>query len=317
MAAAPPQTPAPAPEPAKAHRLPPLLRAMRPRQWVKNVFVTAPLVFAGPELLQTGRFSVWLLAQALVAALAFCLASSATYLLNDLHDLDADRQHPVKRLRPIAAGELTASQAWTAFGALLVVALAGAAAVGWSVAGIVSLYFAINVAYSKGLKRIAYVDALVIASGFLLRLLAGGEATGIHLSRWLIACTVLLALFLALGKRKHELLTSDTAHRSALQSYKLEHLNFALGVLAAATCGAYLSYTLDPETRQRFQTDWLPYTTPLPVFGLLRFYGLLDDRATAASPTDRMLSDPPILVAAALWAATIAALIYGARLGSP
>lgn len=317
MSAAQPQTPYPAPAPAKPTGLPPLLRAMRPRQWVKNVFVTAPIVFAGPELLQTGRFTAQLLAQALVAAAAFCLASSATYLLNDLHDLEADRQHPVKKLRPIAAGELTSSQAWTAFGGLLLVALAGGASVGWSVAGIVSTYFAVNVAYSKGLKRIAYVDAIVIASGFLLRLLAGGEATGVHLSKWLIACTVLLALFLALGKRKHELLTSDTAHRSALQSYKLEHLNFALGVLAAATCGAYLSYTLDPETRQRFQTDWLPYTTPLPVFGLLRFYGLLDDRSTAASPTDRMLADLPILVAAVLWAGLIAALIYGARLGAP
>lgn len=310
-----PQSSAPAAEPAKVSRMPPLLRAMRPRQWVKNAFVMAPLVFAGPELLQTGRFNALLLVQALVAAAAFCMASSATYLLNDIHDIEADRQHPVKRLRPIAAGELSQTNAWRAFAVLLLMALAGSLAVGVSTAGIVSLYFAINIAYSKGLKRIAYVDAGVIASGFLLRLLAGGEATGVHLSRWIIACTVLFALFLALGKRKHELLTSDTAHRSALQSYKLEHLNFALGVLAAATCGAYLSYTLDPETRQRFQTDWLPYTTPLPVFALLRFYGLLDDRETAASPTDRMLSDPPILVAAALWAGTIALLIYGARLG--
>ncbi len=304
-----------APPPRKP-RMPALLRSMRPRQWVKNAFVLAPLVFAGPELLQTGRFTGGLLAQALLAAAAFCMASSATYLLNDLHDLQADRQHPIKRLRPIAAGELSEQRAWTAFGVLLVVALGGAAALELSLAGIVGLYFAINVAYSKGLKRIAYVDAAVIASGFLLRLLAGGEATGVHLSAWLIACTVLLALFLALGKRKHELLTSDAGHRSALQSYKLEHLNFALGVLAAATCGAYLSYTLDPTTRARFHTDWLPYTTPLPVFGLLRFYGLLDNRETAASPTDRMLGDPPILVAAGLWAAVIAFLIYGARLGA-
>jgi 4-hydroxybenzoate polyprenyltransferase len=185
-----------------------------------------------------------------------------------------------------------------------------ALAIRWTVAAIVAGYFVMNVLYSNGLKKVAYVDALVIALGFLLRLLAGGEATQVHLSRWLVGCTVLLAIYLALGKRKHELLTSHDGHRASLRAYRVEHLNFALGVLAAATCGAYLAYTLDKETAARFHTDWLPWTTPFPVFGLMRFYQLVEDGKTAASPTDRMLRDPLFIINVLLWGAALGVILY-------
>jgi 4-hydroxybenzoate polyprenyltransferase len=288
-----------------------LWRAMRPHQWVKNGFVLAPLAFAGPSLRSGGTLTAALVSQVLAAVLCFCLASSATYLLNDISDVEADRRHPVKRQRPIASGALQIGTAWRAFAVLLLVALSGAWLVRPSVAAIVGTYFCVNVLYSKGLKRIAYVDAVVIALGFLLRLLAGGEAAQVHLSRWLIGCTVLLALYLALGKRKHELLTSDDGHRSSLRHYRVEHLNFALGVLAAATAGAYLAYTLDRDTAARFHTDRLPWTTPFAVFGLLRFYQLVEDNTTAASPTDRMLRDRVFAVNLAAWACTVGVLIYG------
>ncbi len=288
-----------------------LLRAMRPHQWVKNTFVLAPLLFAGPELLRRGELDADVVVRVGLAILAFCLGSSATYLLNDLHDVQADRAHPVKRLRPIAAGALPINQAWAAFAVLLVAALTLALAVGAQVAAIQGGYFAMNVAYSRGLKRIAYVDAVVISCGFLLRALAGGEAARVHLSAWLIACTVLLALFLALGKRKHELMTSDAEHRAALEHYRIEHLNFALGVLAALAAGAYALYARDPATIARFGTDRLLFTLPFALFGLWRFYQLLDDHTTAQSPTERMLRDPIFLGNGLLGGIAVVLVIYG------
>ncbi|MBM4342290.1 MAG: decaprenyl-phosphate phosphoribosyltransferase [Deltaproteobacteria bacterium] len=298
---------------APGHRLRPLvlLRAMRPHQWVKNTFVLAPLLFAGPQLLDRGAFGSEVVVRVAIATLAFCLGSSATYLLNDLHDVGADRAHPVKRLRPIASGELSMAQARAAFAAMLVAALALAFVVGPRVAAIQAGYFAMNLAYSKGLKRVAYLDAVVISCGFLLRALAGGEAAQVHLSGWLIACTVLLALFLALGKRKHELMTSDAEHRAALEFYRIEHLNFALGVLAALAAGAYALYTRDPATIARFGTDRLLFTLPFALFGLWRYYQLLDDHGTAHSPTERMLRDPIFLGNGILGAVAVLAVIYG------
>lgn len=287
-----------------------LFAAMRPHQWVKNGFVLAPLAFAGPVLVASGQWTGALMGRALVATAAFCLASSATYLLNDIADVDADRAHPVKCKRPIAAGELSPAQAWRAFAVLLTTALVSAAAVRWTVAACIATYFGINVLYSKGLKKIAYVDALVIALGFLLRLLAGGEATRVHLSAWLITCTVLLAVFLALGKRKHELLTTHAGHRHSLRAYRLGHLNLALGVLATATSAAYLAYTLDGSTAARFHTHLLPWTTLFPVIGLLRFALLVGDQRSAASPTDRMLKDAVFIANVIAWATTVGLMIY-------
>lgn len=288
-----------------------LLRAMRPHQWVKNAFVLAPLVFAGPELRAGDLLTAKLIEHVLLGVLAFCLQSSATYLLNDIHDVQADRQHPVKRHRPIASGALPIAAAWTAFWVILASAAAlSLLAGGWFIA-YVGAYFAMNTAYSKGLKHVAWVDAVVISLGFVLRILAGAEVAQVHLSRWLVACTVLLALFLALGKRKHELLTSDSSHRVALLRYRQAHLDVALPVLAWATAAVYLGYTLDDETAARFHTHLLPWTVPFPLLGLWRFARLLDDADTPLSPTERMLRDPLFVANLGGWAITVGLLIYG------
>lgn len=288
-----------------------LLREMRPQQWVKNVFVLAPLLFAGPALRAQGAWTLPLLLRVLLGFAVFCLASSATYILNDLHDLEADRAHPVKRMRPIASGALPERLAWAWFGAFLALAAVGALQVGPWFAASVGAYFAMNLAYSKGLKRVAWVDTVLIALGFLLRILAGGEAASVHLSRWLVTCTVLLALFLALGKRKHELLTSDTTHRAALSGYRASHVQVALWTLAAGTVAAYAGYTLDPQTTARFHTSLLPWTVPFPFLGLWRFARLLDRPDTAHSPTERMLRDPLFVLNLLAWAGVTLAMIYG------
>jgi decaprenyl-phosphate phosphoribosyltransferase len=304
--------------PSLATELSALWQTMRPHQWVKNVFVLVPLVFAGPELLAEHKLGPVMIARVALAALCFCLASSATYVLNDLLDADADRAHPVKRLRPIAAGLLTEARAkfWLgvllAVDALLTLAIAlwvgeHGALFGLTIAG----YFAQNLVYSLGLKKVAYVDAAIIAMGFLLRVLAGSAAAPVAASHWLLACTALLAMFLALGKRKHEVITSDVKHRANLKVYRLAHLNIALGVLAVLTAAAYLLYTLDPVTVQRFHTSRLPWTTPFGVFGLWRFSRLLDASDTAHSPTERMLHDRLFLANLLAGTVAVALLIYG------
>ena len=306
------------PLPSLTTELAALWQTMRPHQWVKNVFVLVPLVFAGPELLAHGKLSAQMVARVALAMLCFCLASSATYVLNDLLDVDADRAHPVKRLRPIAAGLLPEARAkrWLAVllivDALLTTAIAlwvGESGIvyGLTIAG----YFAQNLAYSLGLKKIAYVDAAIIAMGFLLRVLAGSAAAPVAASHWLLACTALLAMFLALGKRKHEVITTDVKHRANLKVYRLAHLNIALVLLALLTSAAYLLYTLDPDTVARFHTSRLPWTTPFGVFGLWRFSRLLDARDTAHSPTERMLHDPLFLLNLFAGTLTVGLLIYG------
>ncbi|MSP90960.1 MAG: decaprenyl-phosphate phosphoribosyltransferase [Myxococcales bacterium] len=287
-----------------------LWRTARPHQWVKNAFVAVPLVFAGPELHATGRLDTTVALRTLAAVVAFCFASSAVYGLNDLADATADRQHAVKRLRPIAAGTLPVAMARRGVGAALVLAAllgvpAGPAFLGW-----LGVYFTVNLAYSGGLKRIAWVDAGMVASGFLLRVVAGGEAAGVHLSFWLIACTGLLALYLALGKRKHELLTSTDNHRAALATYRTGHLNQALGLLAAITVLTYLGYTLDETTVDRFHTRLLPWTVPFAVFGLWQYAMLLEDVDTAHSPTERMLRSVPFLANLAAWGVAVVAILY-------
>jgi 4-hydroxybenzoate polyprenyltransferase len=286
-------------------------REARPHQWVKNAFVVAPLVFAGPELLRDHEVDASLLIRVVAGFVAFCLASSATYFMNDIHDLEADRGHPVKRMRPIAAGLLPIATAWRWFWGLLATAGLLSLVSGPFFLACVLAYFLLNAAYSKGLKHVAYVDALVISGGFLLRVVAGGAAAQVSLSGWLIACMVLLSMFLALGKRKHELRTTGGSHRASLGLYRESHLNLALAALAVATTATYLGYTLDPGTAARFHTHLLPWTVPFPLFGLWRFMRLMDARDSVHSPTERMLRDLPFTVNLASWSVIVVVVIYG------
>nr|HEX4317456.1 decaprenyl-phosphate phosphoribosyltransferase [Kofleriaceae bacterium] len=286
-----------------------LVKTLRPRQWVKNVFVLAALVFAR-HMLDVAY--VW---RAAAAFVAFCLVSGAVYTFNDVRDVEADRAHPTKKNRPIAAGLLSERAALTWAGALTAVALAGAAAVTPWLALVVAVYAAQNVAYSVKLKHVAFVDVGLIAAGFLLRVLAGAVAIGVPASWWLLACTALLALFFGLGKRAHELAWADksgtaTTTRAALAGYSLPVVRALMMVLGVATLAAYTAYTLDPRTVEFFGTPWLVLTSPFVAVGIVRFLMLALWQPTVAPPTDAMMRDPAFLAILVAASAAVLAIIY-------
>jgi 4-hydroxybenzoate polyprenyltransferase len=269
-----------------------LLRALRPQQWVKNLFVLAALVFARGE--HGGQVFAWGddARRTLLALLAFCLGSSAIYLVNDVHDVENDRRHPEKKNRPIAAGELPIPLALFCAGVLLVSAVAlGLAADGTPqpVAWILGAYLVLNLLYSWRLKHIVLVDAFCIAAGFLLRVKAGGAAAGAAISHWLMLCTLFLALFLALAKRRAELeLLGEErgGHRASLLEYDTGFLDQLLSVLAACAIVTYTMYTVAPETALKFGAgNHLVYTVPFVVFGLARYQLLVHTQKGGGNPT--------------------------------
>jgi 4-hydroxybenzoate polyprenyltransferase len=285
-----------------------VLDTARPRQWVKNVFVAAPLVFA------KRLADVDLLARAGLAAAVFCALSTAVYFWNDLVDLEKDRVHPVKSRRPIASGRLSpnAARVWS------LVFAGGGLTVGYVVLGLdyalaAGGYLLLNVAYSLFLKRVVYLDVVSIAGGFLLRVVAGGAAVHVHVSPFLFVCTGLLATYLGFGKRAHELAAAgDRAHvqRAVLRAYHPGLLRVALWATAILTLGAYVMYTLSPHTRAFFGTDRMVLTTPFAAFGLVRFGQLVSRADQHDSPTDLMLRDWPFVANVVAWGAVILALIY-------
>lgn len=287
-----------------------LLRALRPRQWIKNAFVAAPLVFA-QKLGEPG----YVLRSAL-AVLAFCALSGAVYVFNDVRDVEADRSHPTKRFRPIAAGELSERAALICSGLLAVCAIAGCLLLSGELAGFAALYLVQNIAYTLRLKQIAFVDVALIATGFLLRVLAGAAAIAVPASRWLLLCTALLALYLGLGKRGHELSWASrndraSATRAALAGYRIEVVRVAMILLAAGTCAAFIAYTLNPHTIEIFGTDRLIYVAPFVVLGVIRFLYLALWRHGDDPPTDAMLRDPWFLLDLAGATAVTLYAIYG------
>ncbi len=306
-------TPEPSPTPAPGR--PPsvafaLVRAMRPRQWVKNLFVGAPLLFG--KVLKDPSLAL----RAAAAIAIFCLVSSAVYLWNDLIDLEKDRAHPRKRLRPIASGALPRKTAKAAGAGLAVGGLALALLLDWRYAVVVAAYLAQNLAYSLVLKRLAYVDVLVIASGFLLRVVAGALAIDVHASRWLLLCTALLACFLGFGKRAHELATSGARgaeQRAVLSSYHPSLLRALLYGNGLATVIAYTGYTLAEHTREFFHTTNMVYTVPFVLVGVTRYLSLVGSRPKAESPTEEMLRDPLFLVNLVVAVGAWVAIIYRAR----
>jgi 4-hydroxybenzoate polyprenyltransferase len=270
--------------------------AMRPRQWPKNLLVFAGIVFAA----QLGDPVRW--AEALAAFAAYCAVSSAAYLLNDVRDVEQDRLHPVKRQRPIARGELTARAALTLAAVLAAVALAIA---GWL--GPVSVAFlfgfaALQVGYSFGLKHVVLVDVFVIAGLFVIRAAAGAAAVDVRISPWLLLCTVLLALFLALAKRRGELVlvgARETPGRPVLEGYSLDLVDQLVSVVAASTVIAYSLYTFTARDSKA-----LMVTIPFVIFGIFRYLLLVHRDDLGEEPEQVLLTDVPILVDIALWIVT-------------
>ena len=287
-----------------------LLKTIRPHQWVKNVFVAAALVFS------RHLFDHVYVLRTLAAIGAFCLLSGAVYAFNDVRDVAEDRQHPSKKNRPIAAGALSERAALMWASIFAVVALAGCLALSWKLALFALAYFVQNLAYSVKLKHIAFVDVVVIANGFILRVLAGAAAIDVPASRWLLLCTALLALFFGLGKRAHELAWAErsgqkTETRAALAGYSIPVVRTVMLVLLLATSGAYLAYTVDPHTVEFFGTKNLPYSSPFVVFGLFRFMSLALWWPKDDSPTEAMLKDPWCLLDFLAATATVLYIIYG------
>jgi len=303
-----------------------LIKTIRPHQWVKNLFVLAPMFFhkdvfvTGPggvpalNLLVTGR--------ALLATFVFCLLAGAVYTINDLVDVEADRIHPVKRNRPIASGAVPIPVARAMAAGLVIVSLGMAAAVDVRFAAVAFVYFIENLAYSFKLKKVAFLDVGLIAFGFVLRVLAGGYATNTpKISAYMLACTALLALFLGFGKRRHELEGEHAGkQRAALEAYTKGSLNAALGITGTATAITYVAYTLDPATRAFFNSNYLWMTAPFTIFGIFRFLMLVSGKAgggkKSESPTQDMLRDMPFVLNLVLWMVVVVAVVYRLRPGT-
>ena len=288
-----------------------VLVSLRPRQWVKNLFVFAGLIFSQ----QLFTRAAW---TALAAFAIFCALSGGLYLLNDVADRDRDRLHPVKRARPIAAGRLGAGPATAFAGVLIVASLALGAAIALRFAAAALAYVLLLVAYSLWLKHLVIVDVLAVASGFVLRAVAGALAIDVEISGWLLICTVLIALFLALGKRRYEYLALGDAaarHRPILAEYSPGLLDQMIAVVTASTVTAYALYTMSPETVAKFHTHGLPATIPFVLYGIFRYLYLLYRRQLGGNPSELFLNDRALLVNTLGWIAAVLVIIYGPRVG--
>jgi decaprenyl-phosphate phosphoribosyltransferase len=298
-----------------------LLKTLRPHQWVKNTFVLAPIVFRKGLILTTAQgpaLNLSVTGRALAAAGVFCLLAGAVYTINDLVDVQADRLHPVKRDRPIASGQVSETAARIMAVVLAGVSLAVAYSLGTAFAAVSLVYFIENLAYSFKLKQVAFLDVGLIALGFVLRVYAGGIATDVHVSGYMLACTALLALFLGFGKRRHELALEDAGkQRAALRAYGVRSLNVAMALTGAATALTYAAYTVDPATCAAFNSDRLWLTVPFTVFGIVRYLSLVSGKTgrglKAESPTQEMLSDVPFVLNLVLWVIVMGAIVYKLR----
>ncbi|HEY7214955.1 MAG TPA: decaprenyl-phosphate phosphoribosyltransferase, partial [Thermoanaerobaculia bacterium] len=288
----------------------PLVQSLRPAQWAKNLFVLAPLVF-GDKLLDGAAAG-----RALLALVAFCCGSSAVYLINDLRDREEDRRHPLKRLRPLAAGTLPVAVAVAAVVLLVVTALAVAFYLGLPFARILGAYLIINVLYTLWFKHMVILDVMSISLGFVLRVEAGAEATGVEVSRWLFLCTIFLALFLAFSKRRHEitlLAGAASGQRPVLDHYSPAFLDQMINVVTASAVVSYALYAVAPETVSKFHTENLVYTIPLVLYGIFRYLYLMYQRPGERNPTEAILRDPPFLVNILLWGLAVLWIVYGGQ----
>jgi 4-hydroxybenzoate polyprenyltransferase len=287
-----------------------VVRSLRPPQWVKNVFVFAGVVFA--QRLLTLDFLV-----ALGVFGIFCALSSAVYLVNDVADREKDRLHPLKRSRPIAAGTLAVPLALSVAVLLFATAIVASAAISLRLTLVALAYGGLLVVYSVSLKHLVLLDVLVMAIGFVLRAVAGAVAIDVEISGWLLICSFLLALLLALGKRRHEHLTLGAraaGHRPTLVEYNASLLDQMIAVVTASTVMAYALYTMAPETIAKFNTRLLPLTAPFVLYGIFRYLYLLYRRDQGGNPSELFVTDVPLVVNGALWVLAMTVLIYGPHL---
>ncbi len=288
-----------------------LLLALRPQQWTKNGVVFAAFLFAVGDInQQVGLAAFWRVA---LAAACFCLVSSGIYLVNDVRDREADARHPYKRNRPIAAGRIAPSLALGVSVVLIACGLVGGGILAPKLAAVMGGYVVLQIAYTFLLKNLAMIDVFVIASGFVLRAIAGAVVIHVSVSPWLLICTFLLAMFLGLCKRRQEYVGSDPAGgttRASLAHYDEKLLDQLIAIVASATLVGYAIYTLAPETVDKFGHSHLGFTLPFVMFGLFRYLHLVYRHDLGERPEQVLLTDVPMLLNVALYGITVMALIY-------
>jgi 4-hydroxybenzoate polyprenyltransferase len=277
-----------------------MLAALRPRQWSKNLLLFAGIVFAA-ELDDPERW-----AKATAAFLAYCLASSAAYIFNDVRDAPHDRLHPLKRHRPIASGAVRATRALNVAGIFAALAFAIVAPLGWGSLAYMAGFLGLQIAYSLGLKDLALIDVMTISGLFVIRAAAGAEAVDVRISPWLIVCTALLALFLALAKRRGELVATgvEGPGRPVLSGYSFALVDQLVSIVAACTIVAYALYTFEAREGSAMMA-----TIPFVVYGLFRYVQLMHREDLGEEPENVLLTDVPILATIAAWAVTSAVIL--------
>ncbi len=290
-----------------------IIKTLRIYQWTKNLLVFAAVIFAG-ELTDFEAIKL-----SIIAFLAFCFSASSAYILNDIIDIEKDRLHPEKSKRPIPSGDVSIPMAFFLTVSLGLLALLLGFMLGIKFIGILLVYVFLTVSYSLIWKKFFLVDVLILAMGFVTRAIAGAVAIQVVFSNWLIVCTLFLALFLGLGKRRSELLLlKDDAenHRSVLVFYTVEYLDQLLLIVAGGTLITFTIYTCSPEVIARLHTDKLYLSLPFVIYGLFRYLYLVRYTGEGSDPSKVLLSDKPIIICVVLWALTNIGIIYGERLFS-
>jgi 4-hydroxybenzoate polyprenyltransferase len=280
---------------------------MRPKQWIKNGFVLAALIFS------RHLFEVSYVWRSIAAAGIFCILSGAVYLINDIFDCENDQSHPEKRNRPIASGALSVKTAGISAIFLVAASLIAAFQLDTRFGIVSTIYWALNLAYSVSLKHVVILDVMIIASGFLLRAVGGAFAIDVSISSWFVLCTMLLALFLGFVKRRQELtlLEQDAGdHRQILKEYDQAFLDQAIGIVTAGTLVSYALYTMSPETATKLGTEHLNFTVPFVIYGLLRYLYLVHVKGEGGNPASTLLGDTPLLINGLLWLFTLVAVLY-------
>jgi len=284
-----------------------VVNCLRPRQWTKNVLIFAALVFS------RHAFEQWYLLRTAAAFLLFSLAAGSLYIFNDIKDIERDRAHPVKRLRPIPAGRIAPTTAAVAAAVLLPGTLALSWLLDFRFGIVMSVYALIQVLYTVRFKHIVILDVFVVAAGFVLRVVAGAVVIDVAISNWILICTMLLALFLVLAKRRHELTHLDDNgenHRLILREYSPYLLDQMIGVVTAATLVTYMIYTLDDDTVAKFGPHGLVITTPFVLYGIFRYLYLIHRKHEGGHPEELLLADLPLQLAILGYGIAALAAIY-------
>lgn len=288
------------------------LRLLRPVQWAKNAFVFAPLVFS------RHLFDPDYVRQAVLAFGVFSVVSSVVYIINDIADRASDRLHPLKRTRPIASGAVSVAAALAVAAVLAAIAVIGALWLGPKVAFVAAIYLVLNLGYSFGLKQVILVDVFIVASGFMLRVLAGAFAIGVQVSPWLVLCTLFVSVFLAVSKRRAEILLNIAEEselaRPVLRKYDIQFIEQMMTVTASGMAISYALYTVAERTVEVFGTENLIFTTVFVLFGIFRYLYLVRTHKTNDNPTQLLLSDLPIILNVIAWFVACVVIIYSHEL---